>query len=229
MAFVTGFLAPSSGTAKDPVQAKALFDQEFNPETYFPFGWGSDLFGRAAVNEYILTVKVSAREEYLPSYAMAIAYICDKVISETETKCDYVARILRVTNTAEGEYGNAAELASKIQTAKGDEGRKRAFETSEVEWLEARLWSCEGAIKVFDDLANVADWRPQSHYTRLEQESRKVILSPAHMWIKMRGQYKTSTLVAWRNDNGAPAAINQLVGVLDKCWQPATVPPPWEG
>lgn len=215
---------PLPGTAKEtrPIDGRPLFNDIFNPETYFPFGWRS-----ASVNELLLTVRVSARDDILPAYALAIAYVCTPA-GENRMSCDHIARMLRVPHAPGEEFSAALTLAAAVQQATSKRQRNAALEKAELEWVETSLWACEGAIKAFDRLATDADWQPNLHYSRLKLEHRDFILHPAVMWIKMQGEFRIASYEGWRNNAGASGGVNQLVATLDKCWQPAKAPPPWK-
>lgn len=237
--FIALFLAlfgasPGIASAKpvSPSDGRALFKSIFDPEKYFGFDYsGARADGSISIEELILTAKVSARDDYLPEYALAIAYHC-KPDSEKEVGyvCGYTARMLRVKPDKEGStVSNALKLVRSARAARGTRAKRKAFDRARLEWLEVSLFDdCKPAIEAMDELATTTDWQPSLHYTRIKLEHRDLILHPAQMWITMSGKARISRWQGWRNANGAAHGVNQLVGELDKCWKKPKSPPPWK-
>lgn len=222
---------PANANKVSAADGRALFNKEFNPQRYFGFDYdGVRPDGSMGVEELILTAQVSARDDYLPEYALAIAYTCETdTDKENSFICGYTARMLRVKADQEGSvFGSALKLTSKVKKARGKRARAKAFRRADVEWLESDLITdCKPAIDVMDKLATKADWKPNLHYTRVKREDRELILHPAQMWITMKGNDQISRWQGWRNADGAAYGIRLLIEELDKCWKPSKAPAPW--
>jgi len=225
---------PESAQAKNThyTEGRLLFEKEFNPENYFGFDYqGVRPDGSVGLEELILTAKVSARDGYLPEYALAVAYVCEAdPENEDRLLCGFAAKMLRVKTDKDGSaFHNAKRLVSRLRKARGKRERRKAFTKSDLEWLEVDLASdCPAAVEDMDKLATKADWKPSLHYSRIKMDDRELILHPAQMWITMNGNEQISSWQGWRNADGAAFGVRNLMETLDTCWKPGTSPAPWK-
>lgn len=211
-----------------PSDGRVMFKTAFNPERYFPFNYnGVRADGTMGTEELILTAKVSARDDYLPSHALAVAYTCAPATEKGSYICQYTARMLRFKKHAKDEFGAALALAKSVNQAKNANAKRRAYGRGGLEWLETKLVGCDGAVEAMDQLAQKADWKPSLHYSRIKMEDRALALHPAQMWITMNGDERISRWQGWRNADGAAYGVNNLITKLDKCWKPSKARKPW--
>ena len=181
-------------------EGRALFQTTFNPEQFFAGDIAKD-----SDDQLIMTVATSKRDDYLPDYSLAIAYRCDP-IGDNKCQPNYIARMLRV---------RPSEGLSNI-----------SYDPEHLEWLEASLWDCEGGISAMESVRK-SDWHPDIHYMLLGREDRDLIFHPAMIRIKMVGTYTTTSYEGWVLAQGAPAAVHEMVSILDRCWRPSESLPPW--
>ena len=182
-------------------RGKNLFKTTFDPEQNF----AGEIIENS-LDELIMTVTTSRRDDYLPDYSLAIAYRVVPV-SDDKLQGQYIGRMLRVKKT--------------------DEPFGFSYKPENLDWMEVNLWDCNGAIAAMDNVRK-SDWQPDIHYSLLDVEDREIISHPAEMKVTMTGNYVTTTYKGWRLANGVPAAVREMVSVLEPCWKPSNSPTPWE-
>jgi len=145
-------------------RGKNLFKTTFDPEQNF----AGEIIENS-LDELIMTVTTSRRDDYLPDYSLAIAYRVVPV-SDDKLQGQYIGRMLRVKKT--------------------DEPFGFSYKPENLDWMEVNLWDCNGAIAAMDNVRK-SDWQPDIHYSLLDVEDREIISHPAEMKVTMTGNYVT--------------------------------------
>ncbi len=208
--------------ARSPEQpGLEVLSAAFDPERTF----AGDM-RESSDDEFILTVWAAARDNYAPSYSLAIVYRCIPPAPSEEWTCGYFARMLRTGTATEDGFGTGLALYGHAREAPSASDMRLSLDRAELEWLEADVAACPKGIFAMDSI-RVADWNPDIHYMLQEREDRSLILHPAEIRVMMFGSYTRSTYQGWVLANGVPAAVRNLVETLEPCWKPATSPRPW--
>jgi hypothetical protein len=198
-----------------------VLEAAFDPERAF----AGDL-RESSDDEFILTVWAAARDNYAPSYSLAIVYRCIPPTPEKDWECGYFARTLRVSPDGEDSFGQSLALYANAHEAASASGMRLYLDRADLEWLEADVIECPNGIFAMDSI-RVADWNPDIHYKLQAMEDRSLILHPAEIRVTMFGSYTRSTYAGWVLADGVPAAVSKLVETLEPCWKPGTSPLPW--
>lgn len=211
--------SPASASPRSAYEAgQMLFGTAFDPERIF----AGDL-EPSSDDELLLTAAASVRDDYVPGYSLAIAYECYHVPGG----CRYLARMLRVgPGNLDALHDKGFALLQRVREAGSSARVRAALESSKLQWLEADLSRCKGAIAAMDAI-RVADWRPDVHYALLPVEQREVILHPAMIRVRMSGSNSTARYQGWVLAPGVPAAVAGFLEVLEPCWFPSPSRPPW--
>lgn len=222
---LAGLTASASGQLlRAPEEANAQFASLFDPDRFF----AGELGDRHDDSELLLSIQASARDDSLPSYALAVAVLVEPGEKPGQSVLAYRARMLSVRLTDDGgDFEDAARIAGNFQHGDAPpETLERARRAGQLHWVEADLWKCAGAVAAFDAV-RAADWRPDWHHSRLKPEAQTVIVHPAAVWVTMNGTVGRSSYRGWRMADGVPAEVRKFMGVLEPCWVPAAAAPPW--
>jgi hypothetical protein len=219
---LTAGCATSQGRDSAFHEGRRLFQTAFNPERNF----AGDI-RPSSDDELVLTAAASNRDDYAPSYSLAIAYLCFPAGDDYRCEGRFMARLLRVGPPGEEQIDRSFALLARVGQAQSAEGRVTALEESNLDWLEADLGSCDGAIRAMDSV-RVADWRPDIHFRLQAVEDRRMILHPAMIRVRMSGSYITARYQGWVLGTGVPAAIRTLLETLEPCWRPSRSSRPWQ-
>lgn len=200
---------------------RALFQTAFDPDRNF-----AGELRPSSDDELVLTAAASSRDDFAPAYSLAIAYRCIPVGDGSQCQGKYIARMLRVGPAGEEQFERSFAMLALVGRARSADARIAALEESNLDWLEADLGSCAGAIHAMDSI-RIADWRPDIHYALQPVEERDLILHPAMIRVRMSGSYTTARYQGWVLAQGVPAAVRHLLETLDSCWTPSHSPRPW--
>ena len=177
------------------------------------------------MDEMIVTVAASGRDDHAPAYSLAIAHLCDPI--EGGCRRRYVARVLRVSADQEQWTSLGLAVAQRVHEARGADEVEAALEESRLQWLEADAAACEGVIAAIDAV-RLADWRPDLPSSLTPEGEGDVILHPAMIRVELWGTYVRTRYRGWLLGEGVPAAARQLIERLEPCWRPSPTPPPWK-
>jgi hypothetical protein len=185
-------------------------------EAFQPDDYPAELAG----SELILNVAARAKDDILPAYSFAVFYSCTN-IGSNQCRRDYLARLLRIPPD---EYRNSLALAGRLQGASGDAAARKIMDEAGLDWLQADLRACPDALDALEAV-RTSTWGPKPHYGLVEPDG--ILVHPAIVRIEMAGMDETTSYKGWVLADGPPAAVRQLLAILDPCWKPAPAPPPW--
>jgi hypothetical protein len=177
------------------------------------------------MDEMILTVAASGRDDYAPAYSLAIAHLCEPVRGGCRRR--YVARVLRVAADREQWTGRGLALVERLGRTRSAQEVAAALDESGLQWLEADAAACEGVFAAIDGLRH-ADWRPDLPASLTLQGEGDIVLHPAMIRVEMAGANVRTRYQGWLLGDGLPAAALRLIERLEPCWGPARTPRPWE-
>lgn len=216
------FVSPAANARKRSIftTGAGLFETAFDPRRNF-----SGDITPSSMDELILTVAASGRENYAPAYSLAIAHLCEPI--EGGCRRRYVARVLRVSADREQWHPLGLAVAQRVHEARGADEVEAALEESKLQWLEADAAACEGVIAAIDEV-RLADWRPDRPASLTPDDEGDVLLHPAMIRVELGGSYIRTRYVGWLLGEGVPAAALRLIERLEPCWRPSPTPPPWK-
>jgi hypothetical protein len=202
------------------VTGAGLFDTAFDPRRNF----AGDITP-SSMDEMILTIAASGRDNYAPAYSLAIAHLCEPIDDGCRRR--YVARVLRVSADREQWTPLGLALAQRVHEARGADEVEAALEESKLQWLEADAAACEGVVAAIDAV-RLADWRPDLPSSLTPEGEGDLILHPAMIRVELWGFNVRTRYQGWLLGEGVPAAARQLIERLEPCWRPSRTPPPWK-
>jgi hypothetical protein len=204
-------------------QGQWLFERAFDPELNF-----ADDLEPSSNDQLILTARASNRDDYAPDYSLAVAHVCT-LTGEPNGRftCRYLARMLRVRGEGETRIDASGRLLHHVRAARRANAVAAALDDANLEWLEADLHQCEGALPALVAVQQ-ADWRPDLHMPLTSPEQQDILLHPARLWVQMSGDNAATSWRGWRLAAGVAAAVETLVARLGPCWRSSATPRPWE-
>jgi hypothetical protein len=213
--------APAVARQRSPFETGIrLFEGAFDPRRNF----AGDI-EPSSMDEMILTVAASGRDNYAPAYSLAIAHLCEPIQGGCQPH--YVARVLRVSADRDEWTSRGLALVNRVDRTRRVEDAEAALEDSDLQWLEADAATCEGVIAAIDAV-RLADWRADLPASLTPQGEGDIILHPAMIRVELWGAYVRTRYQGWLHGNGVPAAAIQLMERLEPCWRPSRTPRPWE-
>jgi hypothetical protein len=206
-------------TAAALAEARALQAGPFDPERSF----AGDI-RPSSHDQMILTAAASARDDYVPDYSLAVAYVCRP--QAKAMSCTVTARLLQVKPKEQDSIAAGLGLARASVRGGRSKALGAALAAGSLDWLETDLDRCEGAVAALDEVRR-ADWGPDLLHIFQREEDQEILLHPAELRLRMTGSYTTSQWTGWRNAAGVPVAIDSLLTRLEPCWAPSQAKPPW--
>ena len=166
-----------------------------------------------------------------PVYSIAVRSGC-RSADEPRPAC-YNQRIARMVRAPIGEHGaerarwRGSDLINRIVEAGAtSEGAiKDQLDKVGVEWLEAELQTCSGAIEMLTR-AEQARWGP---YTPPPNPNGPIIVSMHADQMEVDFRVRDGR-VDWRGTMHAGTAgrwADDFAKLIEPCWHPASVPTPW--
>jgi hypothetical protein len=165
-----------------------------------------------------------------PIYSIAIREGCLEEEEPRSEQCRtrLTARMVRApapqTGAAAGQ--RARQLAEQLVRRRATTVRtiRIAFRSMALEWSQADLRSCPGAVEKLAGAASVT-WLPR----RVEQtESNPAIWLDSDSVEVTFDYYPTRSVFSGVPIDGSPGAwAKGLARVLEPCWKSARTPPPW--
>jgi len=194
--------------------------EEFDPSRAF-----AGEIRESSDDRLLLTAVASARDDYAPDYSLAIAFVC----RPEGARCTggFIARLLRIVSEEAEQTSASFQLIGEAARKGAKPALRSALAAGRLAWLETDIATCTGGIAAFDQV-RLADWRPDLFYLLQREEDREIVIHPAELRIRMNGSNRSAEWRGWRNANGVPAAVDQLLKVLEPCWQEGKSRPPWE-
>lgn len=196
----------------------------FDPATYFPSPYITD--------HSTVRIAVSARYGW-HSYSIAIAPNC--VDGETIPTHDCLgnlrARMVRAPKPVPSETYDvySSELINRMADTRIQvlQDVKHVLRGVELEWVEADLRTCPGAVDALAQSAD-ADWVPSpvSNPTA-ENGFPAIVLHPDDIMVEIQQYARLTSYRGWSAEGSPAAWAREMASVLESCWRPATVAAPW--
>ncbi|WP_315764122.1 hypothetical protein [Sphingomonas sp. Y38-1Y] len=165
-----------------------------------------------------------------PVYAIAIQRDC---VGKRGPNCQptLIARMVRAPNakTVERPRWAGAAIVGRVKQAGAKTADQVALVLDELEldWLEADLSSCPGAMAVVPD-AERAEWVPPAVTRPKAIRPIEMFLHFDKVTVSFAGDYTRKTTFSGRIADHLPSGwAIRLAAALEPCWRPATEPPPW--
>lgn len=230
-ALLLGVLAPAAGQAQDPPSpappdvTAMVRDAAFDPKTYFP--------SRYIRDRSIVRIAYTGDDFGWPVYSIAIAEGC--LDGETIPRDDCASR-LRARMARAPAVPDAARprlLGSRLVTRVKETGAgspeevRRALGEMDLEWVEADVRACPGAL---DALARSAGavWVPDAVAHPVPEDNMSGLVLHADIVRVEIQQYARLTAYSGWIAEGSPAAwAVEMAAALEPCWRPTSEPPPW--
>ncbi|WP_326525869.1 hypothetical protein [Sphingomonas sp.] len=117
-----------------------------------------------------------------------------------------------VTNVAGRKPADVAAVAAALDTAK-------------VEWVEADLTTCPGALEA---LASASDtrWVPDGLAPAPSQDIM-IVLHADRIRVEFPDHLRSATYDGWIAPGSPAEWANRFATLVEPCWKPAAAPPPW--
>lgn len=223
-------LFPSYG-AQDPLtparpDVRAIVQQvAFDPATYFPSPYIRDLS--------VVRITYTGDDYGWPVYSIAIAEGC--VDGETIPQNNCASRLRARMGRAPGVIGATrlrqagAQLVSQVREtgATSEEDVREALSGMGLEWLEADVRACPGALATLAKSAE-AIWVPGAVANPTSgDEMSGLVLHADIVRVEFQQYARLTTYSGWLADRSPAAWAVEMASVLEPCWRPMPNDPPW--
>jgi hypothetical protein len=224
--------AQSGGRASVEEVRDVVMELAFDPTKYFPSPY---------VKDFSMVRIIYTGDDYgWPVYAVAIAKGCDqsslippsqRISRQRECASQLRARMVRAPappNMSRPRQ-RGSHLVSRLveQGATSAEGIRNSLTTAGLEWVEADLRTCPGAMTALARSAE-ADWVPEAVATpKPGDELSGLVLHADIVQVDIQQYARLSTYRGWIADRSPGAWAVSLISTLEPCWRPAGAAPPW--
>ena len=229
-ALLLGILSPiyaDQGPAQTPkADVRAMVWQAaFDPTTYFPSPYIRD--------RSIVRIAYTGDDYGWPVYSIAIAEGCidGETIPRDDCASRLRARMVRAPADPDSERLRVlgARLVARIEGtgASSPEEVRRALGEMNLEWVEADLRTCPGAITALARSAE-ADWVPDAITNpRPEDDMMGLVLHADIVRVEFSQYARLTSYSGWIAEGSPAAWAVGFASTLEPCWEPASEPPPW--
>lgn len=203
--------------------AQAQSDPDFDEKTRVKnlvewLAFDPDLFFGSP--NYFNAIRIRSSFESWPIYSIAIVDGCAVKGAPRPACADQ--RLARMVRAPIGARGNNLVAAIRKTGARDEVQISVALDKAGLEWLEADLVACPGAMAVVGK-ASAVPWGPYNDRNTVfrmasHAEMIEVLFSVSDGDMIWRGAVFDGTPSAWAKD---------LATVLEPCWKPARAPAPW--
>ncbi len=219
-----------------PARAQAEFSHEdymrvrghveamaFDPTMFFP--------GDSVSDRSMIRIRYTGDDYGWPVYSIAIATGCLQGEPRTDACGSRVtARMVRAPAppgmTRIRERGS--HLVSRLlerRATRPVEIRRRLTELG-VEWMEADVRGCSGALTLLERSADLI-WVPEEIRDPRVREEITLVLHADKVEVIFDQYARRSTYHGHHAENSPAEWADELAAVLEPCWRPAQAPPPW--
>ena len=114
----------------------------------------------------------------------------------------------------------------RVAQADDDANIGRTLDGSGLQWLEANVETCPGAVEAVEAV-RASDWRPDPSGFLPAPGYGPLLSHAARVRVRYSGLEATARFHGWTEAPGVPAAVTGLLDTLQPCWSPSASPPPW--
>lgn len=205
---------------------RALVQQiAFDPATYFPSPYIRD--------RSVVRITYTGDDYGWPVYAIAIAEGC--VDGETVPRNNCASRLRARMVRAPGALGASrprqagSQLVSRVKEAGATSAEevRHALRGAGLEWLEADVRECPDALAVLSRSAE-AVWVPDAVANPTSgDEMSGLVMHADIVRVEFQQYARLTTYHGWLADRSPAAWAVELASVLEQCWRPMPIDPPW--
>lgn len=196
----------------------------FDPLTYFP---SSDSIDHS-------TVRIIFQGSYgWHGYSIAIAPHCiaGETIPADACLGKLRARMVRAPQPASsdihGVYGSGLIATMVGAGVRDEEDVREVLRSIDLEWLEADLRTCSGAVDMLARSAD-ADWVPRSvSHPDADDWPPAIVLHPDNIVVEIQEYARLTRYSGWSAEGSPAVWARQMADVLEPCWIPSAAPTPW--
>jgi hypothetical protein len=204
-----------------PLVAEAAFD----PTVYFP--------SRVYPDASFLRVTYTGDDYGWPIHAFAVAEGCVDREPTADASCRGRLRARMARAPASAETTRPRHRGVQLLSRLAEQGAttppliRAALTDLGVEWLEADLRTCPGATEALRSLEDVS-WTPVPSFDLDQlQYVSSLVMHADYIRLDVRHFARTATYAGWIAPNSPGLWAVEFAEVLEPCWRPAPVPPPW--
>jgi hypothetical protein len=168
-----------------------------------------------------------------PVYAIAVAEGCADEENGRQSDCGVRLRARMVRAPAAPERtrprSRGARLIGQLveRGARSDADIRAGLNDLGVEWIEADLRTCPGALAALGRSAE-ADWVPEAVANPTPgDEIAALVMHADIVRVEFQQYARISTYRGWIAEGSPAEWAEELAAVLQPCWRPATTPAPW--
>jgi hypothetical protein len=192
----------------------------FDPQAYFP-------------NRSIIRIAYTGDDYGWPVYSIAIAEGCIAGENRSRDNCDsrLRARMVRAPAVPQAMRPRLAglDLASRVTEtgAVSTEQVRLALRDMDLEWVEADLRACPGAVATLARSAE-ADWVPAAVANPTPNDDMSGLVRHADVVrVDLQQHARLTTYSGWLAEGSPGAWAVEMATALEQCWRPISAPPPW--
>lgn len=199
----------------------------FDPRTYFPSQYIKD--------RSIVRIAYTGDDYGWPVYSIAIAAGCmdGETIPRDNCASRLRARMVRapVLPDAARPRVQGAQLVARVREsgAESAEDVRRVLSELNLEWVEADLRTCPGALAALARSAEAA-WVPVAVADPpLRGGDLGIVLHADIVRVEVQQYARFTSYSGWIAEQSPAAWAVEMASILEPCWAPTQNPPPWLG
>ena len=203
----------------------AVRQMAFDPATFFPSPYIKD--------RSVIRITYTGDDYGWPVYAIAIAEGCIDQENVRQDDCKSRLRARMVRAPAPPNLTRARQRGVHLVTrlvergATSPELMRTALDQLGVEWLEADLRTCSGAMETLQQ-STEAVWVPDAVSDPTpDDEMAGLVLHADIVQVEIQQYARRTTYVGWLAAGSPAVWAEALATVLEPCWRPANVSVPW--
>ncbi|WP_303698898.1 hypothetical protein [Brevundimonas naejangsanensis] len=227
-ALLLGAIAPDQRqeTAPPTQDIRAIVrEAAFDPKTYFPSKYTKD--------RSIVRIAYTGDDYGWPVYSIAIAAGCleGETIPRDNCASRLRARMVRAPAIPDAARPRllGAQLVTRVKEtgATSPEEVRQALRDMNLEWVEADLRTCPGALATLTRSAEAA-WVPDAIINPTPgDEMASLVLHADIVRVELQQYARLTTYSGWIAERSPAAWAVEMASTLEPCWGSISNPPPW--
>lgn len=230
VAVLLGALSPmdQGHQPASPAQAdvRAIVQQvAFDPKTYFPSQYITD--------RSIVRIAYTGDDYGWPVYSIAIAEGCldGETIPRDSCASRLRARMVRAPAIPDATRPRllGARLVARVKDtgAETSDEVRQALSDMNLEWVEADLRTCPGALATLARSAG-AVWVPDAITDPTpDDDMLGIVLHADIVRVDFQQYARLTTYSGWIAERSPAAWAVEMASTLEPCWRPSSDQPPW--
>ncbi len=185
-------------------------------------------FYRSNRSDVVLQATNLGRDGYYFQYAISARYeeCQDQEDGTCKHRISFRMADFGARNVDNGFSGGLINELLAQEATKDRQAQRVAARSKSVRWMETDTLQCTGSFEALEAVRN-SYHRPAPHF-RLVDEGGDIFLHPSLYDVEMLGSYSSVSYRGPKYADGPAGKLEDLMDVLEACWQPSAATPPWK-